>query len=182
MGFFQRLRSWPGWDGMGPHMTQAMILRWQTYDDVRSDPYATGRAQLIVSIGIFCAAMTGFFTAGPIGFFVFAFFAGLGAAIYAGLIYCLATQLFPGRMERGDLALYLQRLGLAASPGFLVILGVIPIYGPMFVLAAFIWIAITSIKATEIAFELDRQSAFCTAIISALFFFAVAVVMPSVIT
>jgi len=176
--FIHRVRSWPGWDGFGPVMLGAATLRWQTYDEVRKDPHAAGRAWVLVGTSVGASAMSAAFS-GPMAFFFFGLFAALGAAVYAGFIHVLATQMFGGRPERDDNRLFFQRLGLAAAPGPLLILGIIPIYGPLFVLAVLIWIGATSIKAIEIGMEMERQPAAYTAIIAWLALFAVAFVLPT---
>jgi hypothetical protein len=177
-GFIQRIRSWPGWDGFGPVIVGAALLRWETYDEVRKDPYAAGRAALLVGAFVGASALSAFFS-GPLAFFFSGFFAAIGWALYAVCLYVIGTQFFGGRMERGETKLFLHRIGLAFAPGVLVIFGIIPIYGPMFTLAALIWVMLTSIKATEIGLEMDRQSAAFTAIISWLALFAIAVIIPS---
>lgn len=177
-GTIHRIRSWPGWDGFGPVIVGAALLRWQVYDEVRKDPYAGGRAALLVGTTVGASALAAFFS-GPLGFFFYGFFAAIGWALYSLCIYVLGTQFFGGHMERGETKLFLNRLGLAFAPGPLVILGIIPIYGPMFTLGALLWVMVTSIKATEIALEMERQHAAFTAIISWLALFAIAVVIPS---
>jgi hypothetical protein len=154
------------------------MLRWETYDEARQDPYAGGRAAVLVGTTVGAAALAAFFS-GPLAFFFAGFFAAIGWALYALCIYVVGTQFFGGNVERGESSLFLHRLGLAAAPGALLILGIIPIYGPLFTLGVFIWILLTSIKATEIGLDMDRQSAAFTTIIAWLALFAVAVVIPA---
>ncbi len=179
--FIYRIRSWPGWDGFGPVMLGAALLRWQTYDELRKDPHATGRAWVLVGTAVGASAMSAAFS-GPMAFFFHGLFAAIGAAVYAGCIYLIATQLFGGRVERDDNRLFFQRLGLAAAPGPLLLLGIIPIYGPLFTIAILIWIGATSIKAVEIGMEMERQPAAYTAIVAWLALFAIALVLPSLAT
>jgi hypothetical protein len=180
-GVISRIRAWPGWDGFGPVIAGAALLKWEVYDEARKDPYAGGRAALLVGSTVGAAALSAFFD-GPLAFFFSGFFMAIGWAVYALCIQVLGTQFFGGNMERGETRLFLHRIGLAFAPGPLVVLGIIPIYGPMFTLAALLWVGVTSIKATEIGLEMDRQSAAFTAIISWLALFAIAVVIPSLAT
>jgi hypothetical protein len=180
-GIISRIRAWPGWDGFGPVIAGAALLRWETYDEARKDPYAGGRAALLVGSTVGAAALSAFFD-GPLAFFFAGFFMAIGWAVYALCIQVIGTQFFGGNMERGETRLFLHRIGLAFAPGPLVILGIIPIYGPMFTLGALLWVGVTSIKATEIGLEMDRQSAAFTAIISWLALFAIAVVIPALAT
>jgi hypothetical protein len=179
-GLVQRVRAWPGWDGFGPHIASAMRLRWQTYEDVRKDEHATGRAWLLTGTAVAAAALAAA-GAGPVAFFANGLLAAIGAATFAGLIYIIGTLVFGGKINDSDFRLFLQRLGLAASPGFLLVLGAFPIYGPLFLLGALLWIMLTSIKATELSLELDRQSAAYTVIFAWLALFAVTAVLPAVV-
>jgi hypothetical protein len=182
------MRSWPGWDGFGPVIVGAAMLRWQTYDEARKDPYAEGRAKVLVGASIGASALSAALS-GPLAgaslmpdifaFIFFALFGAIGAAVFAACILLVGTQFVGARPERDDTRLFLHRLGLAAAPGPLLILGIIPIYGPMFTLGVLIWVMLTSIKATEIGLEMERQYAAFTAIISWLALFAIAVVIPA---
>jgi hypothetical protein len=157
-----------------------MRLRWQTYEDVRKDEHATGRAWLLTGTAVAAAALAAA-GAGPVAFFANGLLAAIGAATFAGLIYIIGTLVFGGKINDSDFRLFLQRLGLAASPGFLLVLGAFPIYGPLFLLGALLWIMLTSIKATELSLELDRQSAAYTVIFAWLALFAVTAVLPAVV-
>jgi hypothetical protein len=179
-GLIQRVLVWDGWDGLGPHMASAMRLRWQTYEEVRKDEYATGRAWLLAGAGVAAAALAAAMQ-GPIAFFAHGLLAAIGAAVFTGLIYAIGTVVFGGKLNDQDFTLFLQRLGLAAAPGFLLVLGALPIYGPLFLLGALLWIMLTSIKATELSLELDRQSAAYTVIFAWLALFAIAAVMPTIV-
>jgi hypothetical protein len=156
---FRRITSWGGWDGLAPQMWTAGIARWQTFEEVRKDEYATGRAWLIVGASVFFAALGGGVNGGPASFFVYGISAAIGAAAYLGALYVIATGGFGGRLERNGGTLFLQRLGLSASPGVLLLLSVIPTFGPIFVLVSFIWIGFASVKPIELSLELDSQSA-----------------------
>ena len=173
-----RVRSWGGWDGLGPHMWSASLARWQTYEEVRKDEFATGRAWLIVGASVFFAAVGGGLKGGPDAFFIYAISAAIAAAMYLGALYVIATLGFGGRLERHGGTLFLQRLGLAASPGVLLLLGVIPAFGAIFVLGAFIWIGFTSVKAVELSLELDRQSAGYTVIFAWFALFGFGAILP----
>jgi hypothetical protein len=179
-GLMQRIRIWPGWDGLGPHIANAMRLRWQTYEDVRKDPHATGRAWLLAGTAVAAAALAAA-GQGPVAFFGHGLLAAIGAAVFTGLIYVLGTLVFGGKLNDKDFTLFLQRLGLAAAPGFLLVLGAFPIYGPLFLLCALLWIMLTSIKATELSLELDRQSAAYTVIFAWLALFAITAVLPNIL-
>jgi hypothetical protein len=117
--------------------------------------------------------------AGPMGFFFYGLFAAIGAAVYVGCVYLIGTQLFAGRVERDDNRLFFQRMALAAAPGPFLLLGIIPIYGPLFTIAVLIWIGATSIKAVEVGMEMERQAAAYTVVICWLALFAIALVLPA---
>jgi hypothetical protein len=69
-------------------------------------------------------------------------------------------------------------LGLASAPAFLLVLAIVPIYGPLFVLAAYMWLLLTTIAAVIPALELDTQSALVAATAGCVVLFAVAQVLP----
>jgi hypothetical protein len=70
-------------------------------------------------------------------------------------------------------------VGLASAPALLLVLGAVPVYGPLFVLGIFIWILVAMTVAVEPALELTRESAILTAAVAWLLFFAIAQVAPT---
>jgi hypothetical protein len=168
--------AWPGWNGLAPRIAGAALLKQETYESVRRDAQATGRAALIVVAGAVAAGI------GAAGGGLAAGFGHVIAAL-AGWIVCAATvqivgkRVFGGRnVSPGSMA---QTVGLASAPALLLVLGAVPVYGPLFVLGIFIWILVAMTVAVESALEVTRESAILTAAVAWLLFFAIAQVAPT---
>jgi hypothetical protein len=168
--------AWPGWDGLAPRIVGAALLKQETYESVRRDPQATGRAALIVVAG---AVAAGIGAAGG------GLAPGFGHVIagLAGWMACAATVQIVGRRVFGGRNVspgsVPQTVGLASAPALLLVLGAVPVYGPLFVLGIFIWILVAMTVAVEPALELTRESAILTAAVAWLLFFAIAQVAPT---
>jgi hypothetical protein len=168
--------AWPGWDGIGSRIVGAALLNQETYEGVRRDPQATERAAVIVIAGAISAGI------GAVGGGVAAGFGHVIAAL-VGWIACAVTVQIVGRQVFGGRnvapGVVPQTVGLASAPALLLVLGAVPVYGPLFVLAIFIWLLVTMTVAVEPALELDRESAILTAAVAWLLFFAIAQVAPT---
>ena len=179
-GIIDRIRAWPAWDGLAPRMVQASLLRWQVYEEIEKDPYASGRAKLVIGAAAVAAGIGGFW-AGPAGMLLHTVFALGGWAAYIGLIWAMGTMIFAGRRSPGNNQRLFQALGLASAPGLLLVFGAFPIYGPLLTLAVLIWVLITSVVAIEPILELDRESSAIVAAVSWFGLFAIAMVLPAVL-
>ena len=171
------IQAWPGWDGMAPLIMRALLLNDETYRDFGRDQHDSGRARLIVSLGIL-AAVIGAAGSGLASAIVHLPAAALGWGAYAVAVYAFGTQAFRGRRDKDAFTRLLQGLGLASAPAFLLVLGIVPVYGPLFVLAAYIWLLLTTVAAVMPALELDNQSALVTGTAGCVVLFAVSQVMP----
>jgi len=180
-GFLARMQAWPGWDGLAPLLARAVLLDETVYEDFQRDPYAAGRAKLILGMALTAA------TVGAAGTGLASAVAHIPAAIlgwiaYVVAVYFVGTQVFPGDRGERVLARMLPALGLATAPAMLLALGAAPVYGPLFVLVANVWIMLTTTTALTPALGLDRQSALVTATVACLAMFAIAQVLPVVVT
>lgn len=171
------IQAWPGWDGLAPLIVRAMLLDNETYLDFDRDRNANGRARLIVSLGIL-AAVIGAAGAGLTSAIYHLPGAALGWGAYAVTVYAVGTRAFRGRRNKAAFTRLLQALGLANAPAFLLVLGIVPVYGPLFVLAAYMWLLLTTIAATIPTLELDSQSALVAGTTGCMVLFAVSQVMP----
>ncbi|HEY8767316.1 MAG TPA: YIP1 family protein [Dehalococcoidia bacterium] len=174
----RQARAWPGWDGLAPRIAEAALLKRETYQSISRDPQATGRAALIVGAGAVSAGI------GALGGGIGPGFGHVIAAL-AGWTVCVATvqivgtRVFGGRIV--SLGVVPQAVGLASVPALLLVLGAVPVYGPLFVLGIFVWLLVAMTVAVEPALELDRESAIMTAAVAWLLFFAIAVVAPTIL-
>jgi len=172
-----RIKTWPGWNGLGPRMVGAAILKEEIYEEAYKDPNATGRARLIISLGILASGVSA--SRGGIDSFVLHIVAAASAwAAYAGVIYMIGSLGFGGRSGSRTFQQLVQTLGLAATPALLLFFGVIPTYGPIPVLIAYFWMFITTVHAVYPPLNIDRQSAIVTAAAGCLTLFAVSRVVP----
>lgn len=144
-----------------------------TYEEVEADRSATGQAAVVVAVTAIASAIggSGHGTAGIIGGLVSAF---LGWAITAGLAYFVGTRFFGGTADWGEL---LRTLGFAQAPRVLNVLGIIPVLGPLVMLAVWIWVLATQVVAIRQALDVDTGKAILTAIISMLIVWA-AILIP----
>ena len=174
----RQVRAWPGWDGLAPRIAEAALLQQETYKSISRDPQATGRAALIVGAGAVSAGI------GALGGGIGPGFGHVIAAL-AGWIACAATvqivgtRVFGGRIVSPGAVP--QAIGLASVPALLLVLGALPVYGPLFVLGIFVWLLVAMTVAVEPALELVRESAIMTAAVAWLMFFAIAVVAPTIL-
>lgn len=175
-----RIQGWPGWDGLAPRVVTAALLKQEAYEEVGRDPHATGRARLIVALGILAAGLAAARNGGA-GALIHLAAGAAGWAVYAGAVYFVGTAMFPGKKTPGTLTRLLRGLGLAAAPMPLLVLGIVPVYGPLFVLATYIWVLLTTAVAVRPALELDKESAGMTATTGALLLFAVSQVGPMIV-
>lgn len=176
----QRIMLWPGWDGLVPRMTQAMMLDEEVYEDLDRDKHATGRARLIIGLGVFAAgfgAATGGFAS---AFWTMSFMAA-GWLAFGGLLYWFGTNVMGGRQTPKTFNQLVKALGLAASPGIFLILGIIPTFGVIAVIAVYVWIFLTTTHAIARPLELDNQTAVVTSAFGILTLFAVSQVLPIVL-
>lgn len=179
-GLLARMQVWPGWDGLGPMLARAVFLNEEVYENLRRDPYAAGRARLVLGTALTAAAV-GAAGTGMASVVAHVPAAVLGWIAYVFTVYFVGTRVFPGGRDEGVLRRMLPALGLATAPAMLLALGAVPVYGPMFVITANIWVMLTTTAAITPVLGLDRQSALVTATVACLVMFAIAQVLPVVV-
>lgn len=174
------IKSWPGWDGLAPRMVRAMRLDDSVYTELDRDEYAMGRARLIVAAAVFAAGF-GVLTSGIFAAFWLITFAAVSWAAYVGVLYGFGTSVAGGLKTPQTFNRLVRALGLAASPGVLLVLGIIPIFGALVVIGVYVWIFLTTSRAIAEPLELDNQSAVITAAFGVLTLFAISQVLPRVL-
>lgn len=104
----------------------AALLRSQVYEDVEADKSAMGQAVLTVVLASLAA---GIGLAGRgLGQLIFGALAALvGWFLWAYIIYFIGARIFPEPQTQADHGELLRTLGLAASPGLVRLVGVLPI-------------------------------------------------------
>ena len=180
-GITSRIINWPGWDGLAPHMVSAALAKRRVYQEaVESDPYAGGRARLILLLGALSAAIGGL---GAGAFAPLWYFAGAlcGWWVYTGIIYVTALILIPGKRPQNLYRRLLVSLGLAYSPAIFLVLGLLPVYGPLFTLGVLIWLGVTGVAAVGVALEMERETVWLTTFAGWIFLFAVTLIAPQLV-
>lgn len=174
------VRAWGGWDGLAPLLVKAALLNEQTYEEFDRDPYALGRGRLILVLAVIAAAI-GAAGSGLTSVIVHVPAFALGWAAFAFTVYSIGTQAFPGRRSKDTLPRLIRSLGLATAPALLLVLGAVPTYGPLFVLAAYMWLLATTATAIAVSLELNRDSSIIVATVGCLVLFTVSQVAPLVL-
>ncbi|MGE0405477.1 MAG: YIP1 family protein [Candidatus Korobacteraceae bacterium] len=130
----------------------AATLNVPTYEEVENDTSATGQAMAVVvlssisaGIGLWHGLITTFITG-----VVSALIAWL---VWAVLVYLIGTKILPQPQTQADVSQLLRTLGFAAAPGLLRFLGIIPILGPVFLLAISVWMLVAMIVAVRQALD-----------------------------
>jgi len=179
-GILAEIQAWGGWDGLAPLMIKAALTNTETYDQFERDPFATGRAKLIVGLAAF-AAMIGAINSGIVSAVLHmpAFALGWGAFAYTA--YAMGTQAFPGERGKGVFRRLALCLALATTPALLVVLGAVPTYGPLFVLGAYIWVLLATTTAVSSVLALNRDLSLIVATVGCLALFTVSQVIPLVL-
>ena len=137
-------------------MIGAATLDVQTYEEVEADTTATTQAMAVVVLSSIAQGI-GFLTQGGVlGFVVGAVGALIGWFIWAFLVYLIGTKVLPEPQTRSDLGELLRTTGFSASPGLLRVLGALPLFGGLIILAVSIWMLVAMIIAVRQA--LDYQS------------------------
>jgi hypothetical protein len=175
------IQAWPGWNGLVPLMFEAATLKEEVYEEAYRDPHAMGRARLIIALSILAAGI-GASRAGIDSVALHMVAAAFAWAAYAGVIYGFGNVGFGGRTGPKPWNQLVQTLGLATVPSLLFIFGIIPVYGPIPILAAFFWMFLATVHAISPPLNIDRQSAVVTAAVGCLTFFAFARVAPLVLS
>ena len=174
-----QIHAWPGWDGLATRMVAASLLKAEAYADLRRDPQATGRAALIIGLCALTAGI-GALGSGPAAAFWHSSAFLLAWAAYIGSVYLVSAWVLGGR--RDSLLRFFQAAGLATSPAVLFIFGAVPSFGPLFPLAASVWVAVATAIAATSVLELDRESAFLATVTGWCSFFAISQVAPALIS
>ena len=119
-------------------MIGAARLDPQIYEEVEADQTAMGQAMAVVVLAGVAAgigAARGGLGAGVIGGLA----ALVGWFIWAGLTYYIGAKVMPEPQTQADLGQLLRTIGFSAAPGFLKVLGILPVLGGILVFLASVW-------------------------------------------
>ncbi len=174
-----QVHSWPGWDGLAARMVAASLLKPEAYAELRREPQATGRARLIVGLGVLAAGI-GALGSGPAAAFWHSSAFLLGWAAYFASVYLVSVWVLGGR--RHSFVRFFQAAGLASSPAVLLVFGALPSFGLLFPLAASVWVAAATAIAATSVLELYKEWALLGAVVGWCPFFAISQVAPALMS
>jgi len=157
------------WD----RMKGAAMLDIATYEEVEHDESLTTQAALVVLIAAVARGIGGF-NSGDNGIIVGMIAALFSWLVWAGITYLIGDKLLKGTATWGEL---LRTLGYAQAPAVLLVLGFLPVLGPIVGAIVGIWLLITGIVAIRQALDFDTGKAVLTAFLGWL----VAVAIPALV-
>lgn len=162
--------------------TQRMIgaakLDVHTYEEVEADRTATGQAMGVVVLSSIASGIGAVGAGGGVGLAAGAIGALIGWFLWAFVTYLVGTKILPEPQTRSDVGELLRTIGFSASPGVLLVLGVIPVLGVFVSLVVSIWMLAAFVVAVRQALDYrstGRAVAVCA--IGWLFFVALSVVL-----
>jgi hypothetical protein len=178
--------------GTGGSLVQRMIraarLDNGLYEEVEADRTATGQAATaVVIVAIAGAIGQGLSVAlqgqgGVLGILLAAIGAAVGSllgwVIWSYVSHFIGTRFFGGTADPGEL---LRTIGFAQAPGVLNILIFVPAIGAVIPFVTMIWSLVAGVIAIRQALDFDTGKAILTAVIGAIFFFIVFVIITAVI-
>ncbi len=138
-------------------LTQRMIraakLDVNLYEEVEADPKAMGQAMTVVVLSAVAAGIGAAGRTSLVGLIMISIGALASWYIWAYLTYFIGTRLLPEPQTHADHGELLRTLGFAASPGLIRVAGVIPVLGPLVMLASAIWMLVATVIAVRQALD-----------------------------
>jgi hypothetical protein len=123
-----------------------------TYEEVEADKSATGQAMLVVVLSSVAAGI-GAYEQGVRGIAGMALGSLLGWFVWAFLTWFIGTKILPERETKADLGELLRTIGFSASPGFLRVLGVVPILGGLVGIVVAVWMLMAMVVGVRQALD-----------------------------
>jgi hypothetical protein len=140
---FNRIPSREELGGDGPkpgfwdRVWRAAKLESGLYDEVKADKEANEQAVGVVVIATLAHAL-----ADPVGIVFFILSPVLGIALWLlglGIVYWLGVKVFPEAETEDDFGGVLRAFGFSTAPGLIVLIGILPGLGGLFLFVAFVW-------------------------------------------
>jgi Yip1-like protein len=185
-GLADAIRNWPGWATVRARMVAVSVCDTDVYHDIQKDPIASSQARAIVAATA-AATGVGAFWFGPVAIITYALMGVAGWLACAYLTHWVGTKLFTGRESEESKLWLFQLLAFAHAPRLLLFLGffvslVMPGFGLVLAIGAFVWALWASVPVVEETLELDQQSALLSAMTGWMAMFAIAQAAPLLIT
>ncbi|MFT5694455.1 MAG: hypothetical protein ACI9QQ_000429, partial [Myxococcota bacterium] len=123
--------------------------------EVEADTATLGQAAAVVTLS---SIATGIGTSGlgsPSTLVLGTLAALVGWFLWAVLIYVIGVKLLPEPQTESDIGELLRTIGFASSPGILRVFGVIPVFGPLILVAASLWMLAAMVVAVRQALDYE---------------------------
>ena len=130
----------------------AARLDVRTYEEVEADTSATPQAMGVVALAALASGV-GVAGAGGAGAFATVVADLVGWVVWAALIWLVGAKLLPEPQTRADVGQLLRTIGFAASPGLLLVLGILPLVGGPITFVIWIWRLATTVVAVRQALD-----------------------------
>ena len=140
----------------GERVIGAAKLEVRIFEEVESDPAATGQAMAVVVLSSLAAGLGSYGLEGFTGMLRLTAVSLIGWAIWAVLIYFIGTKLLPEPQTKSNIPEMLRTIGFASAPGLLRFVGILPLIGVLLVFLITVWLLVANIIAVRQA--LDYQS------------------------
>lgn len=134
-------------------IVRAAKLDVNLYEEVEADKSALGQAMAVVVISSVAAGLGMISQVGIKGIFVGAFTALIGWYIWAYLTYFIGTKLLPEPQTKADYGELLRTIGFSSAPGFIRVLGIIPVLGGIVFFVASVWMLVAMVIAVRQALD-----------------------------
>lgn len=131
----------------------AAKLDVRIYEEVEADKGALGQAMSVVVLQSIAAGIGAIGREGLFGLIGGIIGALIGWFLWAFVIYLIGTKVLPEPQTRSDMGELLRTIGFASAPGLLLVLGVIPILGPLASLGISIWMLVAMVVAVRQALD-----------------------------
>lgn len=169
-----------------PRMVRAAKLEAGLYEEVEADSSATMQALAVVvmvslasGIG---AAVNAFLNGGGVLRVLWGLLAGIVGLLIAWALWSLITwiigsTLFKGRKTSATWGELLRTIGFAFTPGILLLLAFIPVFGWVIALAAFVWTLVAVIVAVRQALDFSTWRAVFTCVVGAIIYLVISLLI-----
>ena len=134
-------------------IVRAAKLDANLYEEVEADKSALGQAMAVVVISSVAAGLGMISQVGIKGIFVGAVTALIGWYIWAYLTYLIGTKLLPEPQTKADYGELLRTIGFSSAPGFIRVLGIIPVLGGIVFFVASVWMLVAMVIAVRQALD-----------------------------
>ena len=132
---------------------RAAKLDVHLYEEVEADKGAMGQAMGVVVLSSIAAGVGSIGRGGLGGILLGTIAALIGWYVWAYLTYFIGTKFLPEPQTSADHGELLRTIGFSSSPGFILVLGIIPGLTGIVFLAASIWMLVAMVIAVRQALD-----------------------------